>query len=115
MPNPPKWYVIFIFADFSLIYHYFSRFQAFFTRSEAFGRSKDTREYRRGRLACLTLQNGMLFSFLVIFTDLWLFFAFSCVFHAFGSIWKPQRTQRIQVGWAGMPSPSKWYVISIFK
>jgi hypothetical protein len=61
MPSPPKWYATTIFL---LIFRCFSRFWVIFTRFGAFGSPSETRDYRRGGLPCLTLQNG---DFLLIF------------------------------------------------
>ena len=67
--------------------------------------------YRRGEVACPTLQNGMLLQFfehlLLIFRD---FRCFSLVWMHLEASGKQEGTG----GWASMPKPSKWCVTWIF-
>ena len=72
-------------GHFSLISHYFSRFYAFFTRLDAPGGSRGTREHRRG---CRPSKMVCYFDFSAILAYFSLFFAILGVFHVFGCTWK---------------------------
>ena len=72
-------------GHFSLISHYFSRFYAFFTRLDAPGGSRGTREHRRG---CRPSKMVCYFDFSAILAYFSLFFAILGIFHVFGCTWK---------------------------
>ena len=114
MPNPSNWYVISIFCSFSADY---SRFQVFFTCCDGFGRSKDTRGYRRGGLTCPPLQNSNWYVISIFCSFFVHFLLIVRDFRRFSGVMmhlEGLRTKEVQEGWTDMPTPPKWYVFRFF-